>query len=95
MKIDLDLIKKISTLSMLKLTDKECKKYTKDFQEILTAFSVLDKIDVSETPSSFVPIDIIGILREDKISDSITQDIALKFSKSKENGFFIGPKTIE
>jgi len=95
MKIDKELIEKVSKLSKLKLDESEKEKYSKDFKEILDAFAILDKIDVKSVKSSFRPIEKKDILREDKVGESITQKEALKFTKHQEKGFFVGPKTIE
>ena len=95
MKIDKELIEKVSKLAKLKLDESEKEKYSKEFKEILDAFTILDKIDVKSVKSSFRPIEEKDILREDKVGESITQKEALKFTKYQEKGFFIGPKTIE
>lgn len=94
MKIDKELIEKVSKLAKLNLDESEKEKYIKDFKEILNYFAILDKIDVTSVKSSFRPIEEKNILREDKVQKSITQKEALKFTAHKENGFFIGPKTI-
>lgn len=95
MKIDKELIEKVSKLSKLKLDESEKEKYSKEFKEILDAFAILDKIDVKSVKSSFRPIEEKNILREDKVEKSISQKEALKFTKHQEKSFFVGPKTIE
>jgi len=95
MKIDKELIEKVSKLAKLKLDESEKKKYSKDFKEILDAFVILDKIDVKYIKSSFRPIEENNVLREDIVEKSISQKEALKFTKYQEDGFFVGPKTIE
>ncbi len=95
MKIDKELIEKVSKLAKLKLNEFEKEKYIKDFKEILDAFAVLDKIEVKSVNSSFRPIEEKNILREDKVEQGISQKEALKFTKYQEDGFFVGPKTIE
>ena len=93
--IDEELIQKVAQLAKLTLTQEEINKFSRDFEEILNAFRVLDEVDVSQTKSSFKPIENRDVLREDTIADCITQDAALKFTKNKQDGFFIGPKTTE
>lgn len=95
MKIDKELIDKVSRLAKLKLNETEKGKFSKDFKEILDAFAILDKINVKGLKSSFRPIEQKNILRNDQIEKGITQEDALKFTKHKEKGLFIGPKTIE
>ena len=95
MKIDTELIQKIATLAHLELTEEEVKTFKKDFKEILNTFSILDRIDVKGTKSSFRPLEQKNILREDKIKPSLTQKETLSFTKDHKDGFFIGQKTIE
>lgn len=85
----------IARLSKLQLTEQETQKFTKDLQEILNAFSILDQIDVQGVEPSFQPIQHKDVLREDAVRPSLTQEQALTFTKQKENGFFIGPRTID
>ena len=80
MEVNEELIKKIAGLSKLNLNQEEISKFIKDFKDILEAFKVLDEIDVKGVKSSFRPIE---------------QKEALKFTKNKEKGFFVGPGTIE
>ncbi|HLC51707.1 MAG TPA: Asp-tRNA(Asn)/Glu-tRNA(Gln) amidotransferase subunit GatC [Candidatus Nanoarchaeia archaeon] len=95
MKIDQELTRKVAKTARLNLTKEEEEKFTKDLQEILKAFSILDSIDIKNTRSSFRPIEQQDILREDEEKSCIDQEEALKFTKNKLNGFFIGPRTIE
>ncbi len=95
MNVDKELIERVSKLARLKLTDDEVTKFTQDFKEILAAFRVLDEIDVSGVESSFRPIEERYVLREDKAKKSISQEESLKFTKNKENGQFVAPRTIE
>ncbi|MFH1849010.1 MAG: Asp-tRNA(Asn)/Glu-tRNA(Gln) amidotransferase subunit GatC [archaeon] len=88
-------IKSISELAKLNLSEPELKRFSKDFDEILTAFRVLDRINVDGVRPSFRPVEQRNPLREDKVEKSLRQEEALLFTDHKENGFFIGPKTVE
>jgi aspartyl-tRNA(Asn)/glutamyl-tRNA(Gln) amidotransferase subunit C len=94
MKVNQELTRRVAKTARLNLTKKEEELFTKDLQEILNAFKILDKIDVKSTKSSFRPIEQEDVLREDKITKCLSQSEVLKFTKNKKNGFFIGPKTI-
>ena len=95
MKIDLNLITAVSNLSKIRLSQTDKKKYQNDFKEILEAFAILREIDVKKVKSSFRPIEERNVLREDIAKESLGQKVALKFTKHKEKGFFVGPKTVE
>jgi len=95
MKITKELIEKVGRLSKLRLSEHEKEKYCEEFKDILQAFTVLDEVSVKGVRSSFKPVEEKNVLREDKASESISQEEALKFTKHEEKGFFIGPKTVE
>ena len=94
-KITPALTMEIAKASKLQLTDLEVKKFTRDLQEILNAFSVLDTLDVQGVKPSFQPVQHLDVLREDKVRASLSPEQALSLTKQKENGFFIGPRTID
>lgn len=93
--INSQLVEEIAKAAKLRLTEKENQRFTQDLQEILKAFSVLDRLDVKEVRPSFQPIQHKEVLRDDVVKPSLTSEQALSFTKQKENGFFIGPRTID
>lgn len=93
--ISSQLVEEIAQAAKLHLTEKENQRFTQDLQEILKAFSVLDRLDVKEVRPSFQPVQHKEVLRDDVVKLSLTSEQALSFTKLKENGFFIGPRTID
>ncbi len=85
----------IAKTAKLSLTDLEVELFTQDLKEILSAFAVLDTIDVDNVRPSFLAIPLRNVLREDTVRQSLRQDEALKFTQQHENGFFIGPRTVD
>ena len=85
----------IAHSAKLSLTEEEVILFTKDLQEIIKAFAILDTIDTEKVTPSFLPIPQRNVLREDSVRQSITQDEALRLTKQHENGFFIGPRTVD
>ncbi len=85
----------IAKTAKLSLTDKEVEQFTDDLKEILSAFAVLDSINVDNVKPSFLPIPLRNVLRDDSVKKSIGQEEALKFTGQKEDGFFIGPRTVD
>ena len=88
--IDAETVRKVAAISRLNLTEKEEKKFQKDLNEILSAFSELDRIKTNEKPS-FQPIEVRDVLREDEVKDHLSHSDALANAKHKERGFFRGP----
>ncbi len=90
--INKELIEKVAKLANLNLTEQETKKFEQDFKEILNAFKVLDKVDVSKVESSFRPFEERNHVREDIVRESLKDPLAQ--IKNKENNFFKAPRTV-
>lgn len=94
MKIDRDLILKVAKNTRLNLSEKETQGFVKDFQDILDNFSKIKEIDTEKVQLKIHPVEIEANLREDKVEESLTQKEALKNTKNKKEGYFLGPKAI-
>ncbi len=92
-RIDAETVKHVAKIARLELTDSEIKKFSHDLNDILAAFSVLDKAKTIDKPS-FQPLEIKDVLREDAEEKCLTQEEALANTKHKENGFFKGPRVV-
>jgi len=87
-------VRKVARVARLGLTADEEKKFTKDFTDILQAFSSLNKAKTTSVAPAFHPIPLPSTLREDRIEASLTQEEALANSKNTEKGYFKGPKVV-
>lgn len=85
----------IAKTAKLSLTDLEVEQFTQDLKEILSAFTILDSINVDNVKPSFLPIPLRNVLRDDTVKPSLRQEEALKFTEQQEKGFFIGPRTVD
>ena len=94
MKVDKELIENVATVARLELSVKEKEKFVKEFKEILDAFSTIDEIDTSKVKSSFQPVELKNMTREDKIEDSLSQEEALENTDHKKDGYFKGPRAV-
>ena len=94
MKIDNQIIEKVTQNARLKLTKKEIEEITPQLSEILQAFSKLDELDTENVNPSFQPIELKNVLREDKEKQPLTQEEILSNTKHKKDGFFKCPKVI-
>jgi len=95
MNVTPEVTRMIAKTAKLSLTDSEVEKFTQDLKEILSAFAVLDSIEVDNVKPSFLPIPQRNVLRDDTVKKSIKQEEALKFTEQHENGLFISPRTVE
>lgn len=65
MKIDKDTIERVAQLSRITLTPEEEERLLSDFEEILSAFSMLDEAEADRDPA-FHPIEVENFMREDE-----------------------------
>jgi aspartyl-tRNA(Asn)/glutamyl-tRNA(Gln) amidotransferase subunit C len=94
MEINHELIKRISTVARIDLTDYEIEKYTTQLKDVFEYFKEIDSVDTQGLEPSFQPIKMRDSLREDIVKESISQESALKNSKHTKDGFFLGPKSV-
>ncbi len=93
MKVTPEIVKKVAKIARLELTDSEVAKFSKDLNDILSAFKELDSAK-ADVPPSFQPLEIKDVMREDKPEAVLSQGEALANTKHKENGFFRGPRAV-
>lgn len=91
-KIDEKTVEHVARVAMLKLTDQEIKKFTKQLNDVLEAFKVIDQVDTSKIEPSFHPQKIVNVWREDK-SRKYEWD-PLSNTPLKEKGYFKGPRIV-
>ena len=64
MKLDKELIEKVASVARLNLTDAEIKKFVPELNDILIAFSKIDKVNTDKVKPSFQPVELKNSLRE-------------------------------
>ncbi len=94
MEINDKLIENIAKISRLNLTKSEIKEFLPQLKEVLNNFSKLNELNVEKVKPSFQPVIVKNVLREDTVGKCLTQEEALKNSKHKKNGYFVGPRAI-
>ena len=94
MKIDKALIKHVAEISRINLTETEIKEFLPQLKEILDAFSKIKQVNTDNVKPSYQVVEIKNALREDIPKKCLDNDIALKNTKHKRNGYFMGPKVV-
>jgi aspartyl-tRNA(Asn)/glutamyl-tRNA(Gln) amidotransferase subunit C len=94
MKVDKDLIKHVAEVARLNLTEKEIEEFLPQLKEILSAFSEIQEVNTENIKPSFHPIEIKNSEREDIPKEPLSNEIALKNTKHKKDGYIKGPKII-
>ena len=93
-KIDKELIEQVAKNARLNLTKKEIEKFVPELKEVLEFFSKIDELKVDKEEPSFQPLESKNVLREDKVTNCLTQEEALSNTKNKKDGYFKGPKVL-
>jgi aspartyl-tRNA(Asn)/glutamyl-tRNA(Gln) amidotransferase subunit C len=91
-KIDKDLIKHVSGIARLELTEEEIKKFTKQLEDVLTTFKKIDEVDTEKVKPSFHAIELKNIMREDEAKPWKWKPLAN--TKHKEKKYFKGPRIV-
>ena len=94
MKIDKQLVERVAKNARLELTESEIKELLPQLKEILEYFSEIEKAQTEKLQTTFHPVEIKNITREDISKKSLTQQEVLQNTKHKQDGYFKGPKTI-
>jgi len=80
----------IAGLADLNIPQSELKAFTGSFNDILAYFDILDTLEIKgslERP-------LVNVFREDIVSESLTQEDALKNSHEPEDGYIRAPKVV-
>ncbi len=91
-KVDKKLLLKVAANARLNLTEKEINEFLPQLQEILKVFGKLDEIEVDNEKPSFQPLSFENVARHDVVEKCLSQENALKNTKNKKDGYFMGPK---
>ncbi|TSC86735.1 MAG: aspartyl-tRNA(Asn)/glutamyl-tRNA (Gln) amidotransferase subunit C [Microgenomates group bacterium Gr01-1014_7] len=86
MKID---VKKIAKLANLPITDYEEEKLAEQLSQTLDYVNKLEEIDTKGVEPTSQVTGLENVTRDDEITNSLSQEEALKNAKSKRDGFFV------
>lgn len=81
-------ISHVATLANLSLTDEEKKKFESQLEETMTYIEGLNEVDTEGIEPTSQVTGLENVTREDVVKPSLTQEEALKNSKSTYKGFF-------
>ena len=95
MDIDKKLVKKIATLSRIKIQEKEVEKFSKELSKIITWVEKLNEVETKNISPIANPSDIKIPLRKDEINDGKIEDKVLENAPEKKAGYFIVPKVVD
>ncbi|MHA1603088.1 MAG: Asp-tRNA(Asn)/Glu-tRNA(Gln) amidotransferase subunit GatC [Candidatus Freyarchaeota archaeon] len=87
-------IEHVAWLARIELTEDEKRVFTEQLNEILDYFKKIDEIDTSKIKPTFHVIDLVNVMREDKVSPSLSRKDALKNTSQKEDSYIKAPKIL-
>lgn len=88
--MDKEIVGKVAIVAHLTLTEDELDGYTKDLNEILDYFKILDEAPECEGVG-INPIEVSNVMREDEPHMDIDPDILMKHMKTYDN-YVRGPR---
>ena len=94
--INKDVLKEISLKLMFEMKEEQYDTLLKEFDLIIKQMNLIGEIKgVDDVEPMTFPFDVTNdYLREDEVEDNLSQEEALKNSKSIENGQIVLPKVV-
>ncbi len=78
----------------IQLTPAEARKFLPELNAVLSAFSTLQKANVSKVKPSFQPLAVQNVYRKDEPVLGLDREAALFLSPHKSGPYFRGPKVL-
>jgi aspartyl-tRNA(Asn)/glutamyl-tRNA(Gln) amidotransferase subunit C len=79
-------VRHVADLARVGLDDEEVERFTDQFADILDYFETLEAVPEVERET-----DLVNVMREDEVRDSLSQEEALANAPETEDGYFKGP----
>ena len=95
MEIDKKLVKKIASLSKIKIKDDQVDKFSNELSKIITWIDKLNEVKTDNVTPVTNPSDIKIPIRDDKVNDGKIKEKILKNAPETKGGYFIVPKVVE
>ena len=88
-------LKKLESISKIKLTDAERKIALEFFESSVQKFDTLENIDTENTEPLISPFSLTNIMREDIAYKTISTDVILENAPEHQDGYFVVPRILE
>ncbi len=95
MKIDNELVDRLSELSKLEFDEQSKEGLKKDLQKILDLVEKLKEVDVEGIEPLIYLTDEKNVLRKDVVKDTVTKEEALLNAPQRDSDYFKVPKVIK
>ena len=84
-------VQRAANNARLNLTEKEVQKFTDEFEEILSQFEKIQKVETGDAEPAFHPIDVETRRRKDEVEEGIAQEDVFSNTENVEDKKFKGP----
>ena len=88
-------IEKLGQMAKLALTDTEKNDISKYMEFLEDDFDNLDNVDTGSAKPLIHGVELVNILREDRVVKDIDRDKLLETAPEHSDGYFVAPKTID
>ena len=95
MSIDNKTVKKVAKLAKIKISESEENKLIKELNNIFGWVDELKNVKTEKTQPMLSVFNESMVMREDKASSEISNDLVLKNAPESQSGFFVVPKVVE
>ena len=95
MSIDNKTVRKVSKLAKIRINEQEETKLIMELNNILGWVDELKKVDTEQIEPMLSVFNESMVMREDKASSEISNDLVLKNAPESQSGFFVVPKVVE
>ena len=95
MSLTLKQVEEIAELARLDLSRGEKERFRDQLSAILDYAERLQQLDTSDVPPTAQVTGLVGVMRDDVITASFTQDEALANAPQDQDGFFVVPTVLE
>lgn len=92
--IDEETVKHVAELARLNLTDEEVSTFSKQLDDVVNSFKILDELSVKSVEASFHPIKTVDVLRKDKVEECLKRDVVLNLAPKKEGDNIKAPRIV-
>jgi len=92
--IDEKLVRHVSLLSRIALTDEQVETFGAQLSSIVSYFDKLNELDTADVEPMAHALDFHNVLAEDTLGASLTPDAALANAPARDGDFFKVPKVI-
>jgi aspartyl-tRNA(Asn)/glutamyl-tRNA(Gln) amidotransferase subunit C len=95
MKINIDVIDRVSTLARLRLSQEEKEEFMRQLNDIVQYVEKINELDTGNVKPADHIVDLSNVYRKDEVAPSIDRNDIEKIAPDFGNGHFIVPRIIE